>query len=58
MSASSASESQDRPQPYVFAGVSMRELLAAGDAAQAVSTPPRAPESVEAPVEQRQRKAA
>jgi hypothetical protein len=48
MSASSASENQDRPQPHVFAGVSMRELLAAGAAAKAVSTPPKAP-----PVEQR-----
>ncbi|WP_427920505.1 hypothetical protein [Streptomyces sp. cg40] len=53
MSASSASENQDRPQPRVFAGVSMRELLAAGEAAKAVSTPPRAPEPVEAPVTQR-----
>ena len=48
----SASENQERPQPHVFAGVSMRELLAAGDAALAVSTPPEAP-----PVEQ-ERKAA
>ncbi|MFE2421438.1 hypothetical protein [Streptomyces hokutonensis] len=51
MSASSASENQDRPQPYVFAGVSMRELLAAGEAAKAVCTPPRAP--VAPPVERR-----
>ena len=48
----SASENQERPQPHVFAGVSMRELLAAGVAAQVISTPPEAP-----PVEQ-ERKAA
>ncbi|WP_019066731.1 hypothetical protein [Streptomyces hokutonensis] len=53
MSASSASENQDRPQPYAFAGVSMRELLAAGEAAKAVSTPPRVPEPVDTPVTQR-----
>ncbi|WP_406455729.1 hypothetical protein OH768_20760 [Streptomyces sp. NBC_01622] len=53
MSASSASENQDRPQPYAFAGVSMRELLAAGEAAKAISTPPRAPEPVETTTEQR-----
>ncbi|MFG2779181.1 hypothetical protein ACGFY7_15205 [Streptomyces prunicolor] len=47
----SASENQDRPQPHVFAGVSMRELLAAGEAARAISTPPRAPEAP--PVEPR-----
>ncbi|SEE30425.1 hypothetical protein SAMN05216489_06143 [Streptomyces sp. 3213] len=47
MSASSASENQDRPQPYAFAGVSMRELLAAGEAAKAVSTPPREAPPVE-----------
>ncbi|MET7483234.1 hypothetical protein [Streptomyces sp. NPDC005538] len=49
-----ASEHQDRPQPYVPAGVSMRELLAAGAAAKAVSTPPRAPEPVETPAERRE----
>jgi hypothetical protein len=49
----SASENQDRPQPHVFAGVSMRDLLAAGEAARAISTPPRAPEPVETPVTQR-----
>jgi len=48
----SASENQDRPQPQVFARVSMRELLAAGEAARAISTPPRAPEPVETPVTQ------
>jgi hypothetical protein len=53
-----ASQNQDRPQPHVSAGVSMRELLAAGAAARAVSTPPRAPEPVEAPGERGQRKAA
>ncbi|MEF9905810.1 hypothetical protein [Streptomyces sp. P9-A2] len=31
-------------RPQSFAGVSMRELLAAGVAAAAISTPPRAPE--------------
>ncbi|MFJ9892414.1 hypothetical protein ACIQPR_03675 [Streptomyces sp. NPDC091280] len=50
--ASSASENQDRPRPYAFAAVSMRELLAAGAAARAVSTPPRAPET--APAESRE----
>ncbi|MFI8088049.1 hypothetical protein ACIF9R_06990 [Streptomyces sp. NPDC086080] len=37
-----SSESTARPQSV--SGVSMRELLAAGAAAAAVSTPPRAPE--------------
>ncbi|WP_328680057.1 hypothetical protein OG226_21170 [Streptomyces sp. NBC_01261] len=55
----SAAENQcEQARRYAFAGVSMRELLAAGDAALAVSTPPRAPEPVEVPGEQRQRKAA
>ncbi|MGI5377553.1 hypothetical protein ACQEV2_25590 [Streptomyces sp. CA-251387] len=31
-------------QPYVVAGVSMRDLLAAGVAANVISTPPRVPE--------------
>ncbi|CAM5668255.1 hypothetical protein [Streptomyces hirsutus] len=31
-------------RPQSFAGVSMRDLLAAGAAAAAISTPPRAPE--------------
>ncbi|MET8117079.1 hypothetical protein [Streptomyces prasinus] len=31
-------------RPQSFAGVSMRDLLAAGEAAAAISTPPRAPE--------------
>ncbi|MEU6223941.1 hypothetical protein [Streptomyces sp. NPDC047042] len=31
--------------PYVVPGVSMRDLLAAGAAARAVSTPPRPPEA-------------
>lgn len=31
-------------RPRSFTGVSMRDLLAAGEAAAAVSTPPRAPE--------------
>jgi len=47
----SASDKQcEQARPYAFAGVSMRELLAAGDAAKVVSTPPRAPEAP--PVEQ------
>ncbi len=41
---------QSTPRSYAVAGVSMRDLLAAGAAARAVSTPPRAPEE---PVEQR-----
>jgi hypothetical protein len=48
----SASETEhQQPRPYAFAGVSMRELLAAGEAARAISTPPRAPEAP--PVERR-----
>ncbi|MFD3734004.1 hypothetical protein [Streptomyces sp. NPDC058632] len=31
-------------RPQSFTGVSMRDLLAAGAAAAAISTPPRAPE--------------
>lgn len=50
MSASEKQCEQARPYAYAFGGVSMRELLAAGDAAKAVSTPPRAPEAL--PVEQ------
>lgn len=49
----SASENQrEWARPYAFAGVSMRELLAAGVAVKAVSTPPPAPEPVAPPVEQ------
>ena len=44
----SASTSTPKPKPYAVPGVSMRDLLAAGAAARAVSTPPRAPD---APVE-------
>jgi hypothetical protein len=40
--------SQNTPQPPTVAGVSMRDLLASCAAAQAVSTPPRAPEPAEA----------
>jgi len=40
----SATESQGQPQPFAVAGVSMRDLLAAGQAAAVISTPPRAPE--------------
>ncbi|MEV5463774.1 hypothetical protein [Streptomyces sp. NPDC002788] len=40
----SATESTGRPLPFAVAGVSMRDLLAAGEAAALVSTPPRAPE--------------
>jgi hypothetical protein len=36
--------SETTPQPTAVAGVSMRDLLAACAAAQAVSTPPRPPE--------------
>ncbi|MDG9716916.1 hypothetical protein [Streptomyces sp. DH24] len=36
--------SETTPQPSAVAGVSMRDLLASCAAAQAVSTPPRAPE--------------
>ncbi|MDQ0932025.1 hypothetical protein [Streptomyces turgidiscabies] len=32
-----------QPKPYAVPGVSMRDLLAAGAAARAVSTPPRPP---------------
>ncbi|MDQ1016967.1 hypothetical protein [Streptomyces afghaniensis] len=40
----SATESKGRPLPFAVAGVSMRDLLAAGEAAALISTPPRAPE--------------
>ena len=40
----STSTSAPRPKPYAVPGVSMRDLLAAGAAARAVSTPPRAPD--------------
>ncbi|WP_167545796.1 hypothetical protein [Streptomyces viridochromogenes] len=40
----SATQSKGRPLPFAVAGVSMRDLLAAGEAAVLVSTPPRAPE--------------
>jgi hypothetical protein len=36
--------SETKPQPSAVAGVSMRDLLASCAAANAVSTPPRAPE--------------
>ncbi|MCX2926510.1 MULTISPECIES: hypothetical protein [unclassified Streptomyces] len=41
-----ATESSRRTEarPQSFTGVSMRDLLAAGEAAAAISTPPRAPE--------------
>ncbi|GKQ34318.1 hypothetical protein [Streptomyces sp. A012304] len=44
-----------QPRPFVLAGVSMRDLLASCAAADAVSRPPRAPESPAA-VEQRVRR--
>ncbi|WP_329272454.1 hypothetical protein [Streptomyces sp. NBC_01451] len=44
----STTEGTGTPKPYAVRGVSMRELLAAGAAARAVSTPPRVPD---APVE-------
>lgn len=47
----SAGPCPERP-PVVVAGVSMRELLAACAAADAVSRPPRAPELPVRPVEQ------
>ncbi|MFI6011567.1 hypothetical protein ACIBAG_22605 [Streptomyces sp. NPDC051243] len=40
----SASENKVQQRPQVVAGVSMRDLLAAGVAAKVISTPPRAPE--------------
>ncbi|MFE7269152.1 hypothetical protein [Streptomyces sp. NPDC057623] len=40
----SASENKVQQRPQVVAGVSMRDLLAAGAAAKAISTPPRVPE--------------
>ncbi|MEG8277015.1 hypothetical protein [Streptomyces sp. AHA2] len=40
----SATESKGRPLPFAVAGMSMRDLLAAGEAAALISTPPRAPE--------------
>ncbi|MEU3487449.1 hypothetical protein [Streptomyces massasporeus] len=40
----SATESKGQPQRFAVAGVSMRDLLAAGEAAALVSTPPRAPD--------------
>ncbi|MBD0839145.1 MULTISPECIES: hypothetical protein [unclassified Streptomyces] len=54
MPATERDETQPRRPLY---GVSMRDLLAAGAAAEAVSTPPRAPEPV-APEGVRERKAA
>ncbi|MDW4904911.1 hypothetical protein RB628_06000 [Streptomyces sp. ADMS] len=41
----SATENTPAPKPYAAPGVSMRELLAAGAAARAVSTPPRVPDA-------------
>ncbi|MBC9725708.1 hypothetical protein [Streptomyces sp. TRM68367] len=45
---------RDESPPRVASGVSMRELLAACDAAALISTPPRAPEpeTSEPPVEE------
>ncbi|GAA2292428.1 hypothetical protein GCM10010234_37100 [Streptomyces hawaiiensis] len=40
----SATESKGQPQWFAVAGVSMRDLLVAGEAAALISTPPRAPE--------------
>ncbi|MCL8016708.1 hypothetical protein [Streptomyces sp. AS02] len=40
----SASENKVQQRPHVVAGVSMRDLLAAGAAANLISTPPRVPE--------------
>ncbi|MFE0249615.1 hypothetical protein [Streptomyces sp. NPDC059010] len=45
-SETTASQSEVRPRPYApVAGVSMRDLLAAGVAANAISTPPREPDA-------------
>lgn len=52
------SASEDQREWARPCAVSMRELLAAGEAARAVSTPPRAPEPLDVPGEQAQRKAA
>ncbi|MDX3458287.1 hypothetical protein PV396_41215 [Streptomyces sp. ME02-8801-2C] len=41
----SANTTKSEPGPYVVPGVSMRDLLAAGAAARAISTPPRPPEA-------------
>ncbi|WDV53916.1 hypothetical protein PV963_27945 [Streptomyces coeruleorubidus] len=43
----SATESKGQPLPFAVAGVSMRDLLAAGEAAALISTPPRPPELAE-----------
>ncbi|MFG2553516.1 hypothetical protein [Streptomyces sp. NPDC048581] len=40
----SASENKVQQRPHVVAGVSMRDLLAAGAAANLISTPPHVPE--------------
>ncbi|MGI5410589.1 hypothetical protein ACQEV9_27885 [Streptomyces chartreusis] len=40
-----ASENTAQQRPEVPAGVSMRDLLAAGAAARLISTPPREPEA-------------
>ncbi|MFD5158435.1 hypothetical protein ACFWMJ_10240 [Streptomyces hawaiiensis] len=40
----SATESKGQPQRFAVAGVPMRDLLAAGEAAALISTPPRPPE--------------
>ncbi|GGS80026.1 hypothetical protein [Streptomyces violaceus] len=40
----SATESKGQSQSFAVAGVSMGDLLAAGEAAALISTPPRAPD--------------
>ncbi|GHH13589.1 hypothetical protein [Streptomyces lanatus] len=45
MSASEHTQNPVQPRPRAVAGVSMRDLLAAGAAAKAISTPPREPEA-------------
>ncbi|MFE5819707.1 hypothetical protein [Streptomyces sp. NPDC056479] len=40
-----ASENKVQQRPQVVAGVSMRDLLAAGAAANVISTPPRVPDA-------------
>ncbi|MFJ8532966.1 hypothetical protein [Streptomyces sp. NPDC093591] len=56
----SENKAQQRPRPQVVAGVSMRDLLAAGAAANVISTPPRLPdpEAAGASADQGHRKAA
>nr|WP_141366352.1 hypothetical protein [Streptomyces sp. 6-11-2] len=47
-----------KPRPYAVGGVSMRDLLAACAAADAVSRPPRAPEPADPRTVEESREAA